>query len=150
MNRVAGGQWAALPRVLILPLMLLVNHGSIGNSSTSTSRSACKQSNASPQTTFCTYAHPHIRLHCILLYSLAVKSNLFLCSTWTKFNKVMARHVEAAFQNRALAPTPTLRLPHPRTGTPVDYTYDFSATPMMQVRLSSEHSHTTRAQASRT
>ena len=129
MNRVAGGQWAALPRVLILPLMLLVNHGSIGNSSTSTSRSACKQSNA-PHSI---YVHPHIRLHCIVLYGLAVKSNLFLCSTWTKFNKVMARHVEAAFQNRALAPTPTLRLPHPRTGTPVDYTYDFSATPMKQV-----------------
>ena len=47
----------------------------------------------------------------------------------------MAQHVEAAFQNRAVAPTPTLRLPHPLTGAPVDYTYDFSATPMMQVGM---------------
>ena len=53
-------------------------------------------------------------------------------STWTKFREDMARAVEAAFRDRARAPAPTLRLPHPLTGAPTDYVYDFAAEPMSQ------------------
>ena len=44
----------------------------------------------------------------------------------------MARSVEAAYQNKANCPSPTLQLPHPGHGTLIPYDYDFSSDPMSQ------------------
>jgi hypothetical protein len=126
----------------------IVMHVSIGNSSMSTSRRACKQSNAPPSPPQLTFPHsmPQISSEYTSAshpgsHGLALKSTLFPCSIWTKFNEVMTNHVEAAFHNRALAPTPTLRLPHPLTGVPVDYAYDFSTAPMTQVASRDRNEH---------
>ena len=52
----------------------------------------------------------------------------------------MAKSVEAAFQQRARDPQPLISLPHPITGVPVLYAYDFLSMPMTQTNTKTIYS----------
>ena len=55
---------------------------------------------------------------------------------WKKFNEDMAKSVEAAYQDRATNPSPTLDLLHPVFKKRVWYKYDFATVPMAQQNTS--------------